>query len=678
MNQENNFNTEIQHKQIKSFHQLKLSCGDYLRALEKLHFTEPTPIQILSIPEGLTEKNIIAQAKAGTGKTLAFSSIILEKLINRRQTIFQDSNPLVLIILPTRELAIQVFEFIQQLLKALNAINPNLLPYVNCGIFIGGLPLQDDRRNLKIQHVKIIIGTIGRVVALIKENSLVLSSINTLVLDEADKLMGQKDFYKHITFIFDSLNKQTLNNISVNSQQDINNNLEELKQQEQTLIQDEKESAFEVLQRRKKNLKLPVQYLAYSATYPDDLKQKMEKLMETSVFVDAIQLQNQSNSETENKENENRDLNLENIIQYRVDVKQEGNISVTKQKINILTDILKQIKFNQAIIFYNDKIKGENIFSELKAQNYSVIFIHGDQTQADRIKVMNQIRRNKTQIIISTDLLSRGIDITTIDLVINYDVPSSVETYYHRIGRTGRYGRFGISVILVQQNEENFIQQNIIHFCRLQDLPQNFSDINIKLQQKLADLNQDTHLKQSQDQILDTKEKSLSSNQKKNQKNTPQNYHHEFTQGILMKEVDVNEKFYDESTFKYFEEEECSPILLNGQTELSGSMFSDEDDMDNDDDDDNQLEDEDYSNENINIEAEQESNHTNLGANLKDEKQNKIFDKKGHICEDKSEWGFLSCSVCYDFLLESEHYLNKKFEIIKYFNVKKSKKDKID
>ncbi|KAL4496205.1 hypothetical protein ABPG72_012942 [Tetrahymena utriculariae] len=673
MNQEENFNKEIQHKQIKSFHQLKLSCGEYLRALEKLHFTEPTPIQILSIPEGLTEKNIIAQAKAGTGKTLAFSSIILEKLINRRQTIFQDSNPLVLIILPTRELAIQVFEFIQQLLKALNSINPNLLPYVNCGIFIGGLPLQDDRRNLKIQHVKIIIGTIGRVVALIKENSLTLSSINTLVLDEADKLMGQKDFYKHITYIFDSLNKQTLNNLSVISYQDINSNLEELKSQQLTIVQDEKETAFEVQQRRKKNLKMPVQYLAYSATYPDDLKQKIEKLMETSMFVDAIQLQNQNDSNTKNQQNENRDLNLENIIQYRVDVKQEGNISVTKQKINILTNILKQIKFNQAIIFYNDKIKGENIFSELKAQNYSVIFIHGDQTQADRIKVMNQIRRNKTQIIISTDLLSRGIDITTIDLVINYDVPSSVETYYHRIGRTGRYGRFGISIILVQQNEENFIQQNIIHFCRLKDLPQNFSDINLRLEQKLADLNQGTQLKQSEDQFLEKQEKSLSSSQKKNQKNIPQNYHHEFTQGILMKEVDVNEKFYDESAFKYFEEEDCSPIVLNGQTELSGSMFSDEDDLDND----VEEEDDDYSYENINNENDEESNLEKSGVGLKDEKQNNIFSKKRHTCEDKSEWGFLSCSVCYEFLLESEHYLNKKFEIIKYFNVNKSQKNKI-
>ncbi|EAR89314.2 DEAD/DEAH-box helicase (macronuclear) [Tetrahymena thermophila SB210] len=672
MNQQDNFNTEISHKQIKSFHQLKLSSGDYLRALEKLHFTEPTPIQILSIPEGLTEKNIIAQAKAGTGKTLAFSSIILEKLINRRQTIFQDSNPLVLIILPTRELAIQVFEFIQQLLKALNTINPNLLPYVNCGIFIGGLPLQDDRRNLKIQHVKIIIGTIGRIVALIKENSLVLSSINTLVLDEADKLMGQKDFYKHITYIFDALNKQTLNNISISSQLDINSNIEELKsQQEQTLIQDEKETAFEVLQRRKKNLKLPVQYLAYSATYPDDLKQKIEKLMETSVFVDAIQLQNQSDSQsTENQQNDNRDLNLENIIQYRVDVKQEGNVSVTKQKINILTSVLKQIKFNQAIIFYNDKIKGENIFSELKAQNYSVIFIHGDQTQADRIKVMNQIRRNKTQIIISTDLLSRGIDITTIDLVINYDIPSSVETYYHRIGRTGRYGRFGISIILVQQNEENFIQQNIIHFCRLQDLPQNFSDINLRLEQKLADLNQGNNLKQSENQSLEKQEKSLSSNQKKNLKNNPQNYHHEFTQGILMKEVDVNEKFYDESTFKYFEEEECSPILLNGQTELSGSMFSDEDDIDNDIE---EEEDDDYSYEN-----QDESSLEKQAADIKGEKQNIISNKKNHICQDKSEWGFLSCQVCYEFLLESEHYLNKKFEITKYFNVKKVKQIKAD
>lgn len=111
-------------------------------------------------------------------------------MIKTEHTIQADSLPLCLIVLPTRELAIQVFEYIERLIVTLKKVNSNILHNVTCGVFIGGLPLQDDRRNLKIQHVKIVVGTIGRIVALIKEKSLILSSITTLVMDEADKLMS--------------------------------------------------------------------------------------------------------------------------------------------------------------------------------------------------------------------------------------------------------------------------------------------------------------------------------------------------------------------------------------------------------------------------------------------------------------------------------------------------------
>jgi superfamily II DNA/RNA helicase len=90
----------------------------------------------------------------------------------------------------------------------------------------------------------------------------------------------------------------------------------------------------------------------------------------------------------------------------------------------------------------------------LNEESFKTILINSDQSQAERIRVMNQMRRDKVKIVISTDLLSRGIDIQEIDLIINFDFPREIETYYHRIGRTGRYGKYGVSVIFVTKDDD--------------------------------------------------------------------------------------------------------------------------------------------------------------------------------------------------------------------------------
>lgn len=94
---------------------------------------------------------------------------------------------------------------------------------------------------------------------------------------------------------------------------------------------------------------------------------------------------------------------------------------------------------------------------------------------------MNQVRRNKVNVIISTDLLCRGIDIQEIDLVINYDMPSEIATYFHRIGRTGRFGRNGVSLLISTERDEEFLQKNARLFSNIQEIPSDFSEINQKL-----------------------------------------------------------------------------------------------------------------------------------------------------------------------------------------------------
>lgn len=109
----------------------------------------------------------------------------------------------------------------------------------------------------------------------------------------------------------------------------------------------------------------------------------------------------------------------------------------------------------QSIVFFNDKGRGEELASDLKEAlpNLNIIFTHGSMSQAERMRIMNKLRMQQNNVVISTDLLCRGIDICKIGLVVNFDKPASTATYYHRIGRTGRFGAFGISFSMLTQKE---------------------------------------------------------------------------------------------------------------------------------------------------------------------------------------------------------------------------------
>ena len=165
-------------------------------------------------------------------------------------------------------------------------------------------------------------------------------------------------------------------------------------------------------------------------------------------------------------------LTLEGIQQFYINVKHNN------WKYDVLTDIYNTINIAQCIIYINSKNKLNQIYQSLTSDNFPVGMIHGNLMTNERETIMNQFRQGEIRILLSTDLLSRGIDIQQLSLVINYDLPIQKETYIHRIGRSGRYGRKGVAINFVTDRDlqdleelKNFYNTNI------EEMPQNIGDI---------------------------------------------------------------------------------------------------------------------------------------------------------------------------------------------------------
>jgi len=165
------------------------------------------------------------------------------------------------------------------------------------------------------------------------------------------------------------------------------------------------------------------------------------------------------------------ELTLDGIIQYYVHIDEQ-------YKLDALIDLYKFISVGQAIVYCNKKHKADELKFELTNKFFSVSVLHGDMMQKEREEIMKEFRTGKTRILITTDVLSRGIDIQQVSLVINYDMPKYPQTYIHRIGRSGRFGRKGSAINFVTKKERNilnFIQK--MYNTEIKPLPYNVSEL---------------------------------------------------------------------------------------------------------------------------------------------------------------------------------------------------------
>ena len=368
--------TSVKTNEVTTFKELDLSKV-MLKALDRAGYQQPTPIQAGVIPLVLDGCDVVGQARTGTGKTAAFGIPILECLDAPRKAM----GPQALILVPTRELAVQVREEIVKLAHGEKA---------SVVALYGGKPIRGQTDKLK-RGAQIIVGTPGRVLDHIGRGSLQLQDIWCVVLDEADRMLD------------------------IGFRPDIEKILRRCPKDRQTLL--------------------------LSATLPPPIKRLAQRYMCEPEYLDF--------SPT--------DISAETIDQFYFTVDQD-------RKFDLLVRLLTREDPKQAIIFCRTRKGTDKTNKRLSAKFDDVNCIHGDMQQRVRDRVMKQFREGSLRILVATDIVGRGIDVSGISHIINYDIPQFCDDYVHRVGRTGRMGREGIAFSFVtseQGSELTRIEQRI-------------------------------------------------------------------------------------------------------------------------------------------------------------------------------------------------------------------------
>lgn len=320
-------------------------------------YTTPTPIQDQAIPHILAGRDVVGVANTGTGKTAAF----LIPLINKA---FLDRSQRVLIITPTRELAVQIRDELIEFSAGLN---------IDSVLCIGGVSIGPQAQRLRRQP-QFVIGTPGRLKDL-GSGVLRFASFNNIVLDEVDRMLDI-GFVQEIRQIIFSLSPNRLS-------------------------------------------------LFFSATLPLGVQEVMRSFLRNPVTVSV--------KTTDTVANVKQDI-----------IKMNG-----EPKIEVLHDLLVQEGFSKVLIFGRTKFGMEKLARDLDQRGFKVAAIHGNKNQNQRQRALEDFKNNQVQVLLATDIASRGLDIDDVTHVINYDLPESYEAYIHRIGRTGRANKTGVALTFV-------------------------------------------------------------------------------------------------------------------------------------------------------------------------------------------------------------------------------------
>ena len=343
------------------FNELNLS-QELLRAVDELGYTEMTEIQQQSIPLLLEGRDVVGRSNTGTGKTAAFGIPAVESITeaDRRCAV-------VLILCPTRELAMQAAEELRKFAKFKEGVKVSAV--------YGGASMEKQIHELK-RGANIIIGTPGRVMDHIRRRTLKLENIRTVILDEADEMLN------------------------MGFREDIESILADVPEDRQTVL--------------------------FSATMPKEIMALTEKYQNDPVHIKIKSAQR----------------TVELIEQFYFEV-------AMGRKTDALKLLLAAYKPASAMIFCNTKAMVDQLTEELVKSGFRAAGLHGDMKQIQRTQVMNSFKNKTAEILVATDVAARGIDVSGVDAVFNYDLPQDNEYYIHRIGRTGRAGRTGTAYTLI-------------------------------------------------------------------------------------------------------------------------------------------------------------------------------------------------------------------------------------
>eukprot|EP00873_Tetraselmis_striata_P041722 jgi/Tetstr1/461986/TSEL_007059.t1 len=355
-----------------SFAELLLPAA-LTEALGSAGFGRPSPVQSAAIPLARLGVDLIVQAKSGTGKTLVYAVAALERVKVDILT------PQVMVVTPTREIALQSHDVISRVAAGLR------LPGLKTVCFIGGQPAAEDEKRLR-RTCQIVVGTPGRLCALLEAGKLPAAAMQLLVLDEADSLLAES-FTEDIEWLKQSLPAQQL------------------------------------------------QTLALSATYTPEMLEQLESWM---VEPQRVMLCEETVSLKGVKHF---------FVQMDAPPGEDTDRSAALQlKLPALVELMSGMTFHQAVVFCNRKGDGERLAAKLTSSAFPAAYISGSRSQQERTSAMTQVRGFQRRVLVSTDLTARGVDLARVNLVVNLDLPPEAATLLHRIGRTGRWGSRGVAV----------------------------------------------------------------------------------------------------------------------------------------------------------------------------------------------------------------------------------------
>ncbi len=350
----------------KGFQNLTIS-PKLLEIIQGMGYKIPTPIQERAIPLLIEGKDVMGIAQTGTGKTLAYAIPIIQRLALEKGRS--------LILVPTRELALQVNESFEKIGKKIG---------LKTAVLIGGADITRQIRMLKnCPHV--IVGTPGRIIDHIERKTLELNDIKILVLDEAD-LMLDMGFAPQISRIIQCVPKNR-----------------------QTML--------------------------FSATMPQEILKLAGAYMSVPVRVEV----SRSGTVADN-------------------IEQEIRYVLPNTKMGALFHLLKEHE-GTAIVFIRTKHSAKRVCYELREQKESAVEIHSNRSLMQRRAALDGFKLGRNRILVATDIAARGIDVSGVGLIINYDLPENPEDYVHRIGRTGRAGKSGRAISLAAHSQKQLVRR---------------------------------------------------------------------------------------------------------------------------------------------------------------------------------------------------------------------------
>ena len=345
------------------------------RALAALSFTAPTPIQAGAIPQLLAGRDLLGVAQTGTGKTGAFALPIIQHLLNERTSRYRPYGTRVLILAPTRELALQIDESIRRFSAGTG---------LRTVVILGGVGRTPQVQRMQ-RGTDIVVGTPGRIKDLMSTRELLLDQVTHFVLDEGDQMLD-------LGFI-----------------RDIRTIMAQLPAKRQSML--------------------------FSATMPVEVGKLAATLLR-----DPVRVQVQAETATPDK------------IEQHVYFTDAGG------KKHLLVSLLRDSAMSRVIVFTRTKRGADKVAEHLEASGIPAEAMHGNKSQNARQRSLELFKTGQARVLVATDLAARGIHVTGITHVINYELPNEPESYVHRIGRTARAGASGIAYAFCDPSEQSFLR----------------------------------------------------------------------------------------------------------------------------------------------------------------------------------------------------------------------------